>query len=473
MRLYYLNKISLILDSLKINHAIFDGALLGFIREKNLIKWDWDAEISISYDDFKCYRMQIIEQIEKEQIGKVTLNNSYSNSKINVILNNNYKYTIQAFHYTKDNKYIYRKMYKYPAKFLNKIEIIKINKYYFPIPQNAEELLCLEYGENWRVPMNSKNKNKYLSKDVYTKKNNIINITYIKIKQKLYFYYRSLFDKLKSFLRKYPVLEYKLGKGRERLFILQLYKIAKKFKEVTLIEIGSSDLNESIILTNILSKTKINSTVYEASEETYNRLNEKKLRNKLTNIKIIHKAITPNNENYFLRESKEKNLNRLVKINMDNTSRMENSTILSFDQIKEINNPEIHKIVKMDIEGLEEDILIDNINLISNTQNITLCIELHQQTYQNPERLKEIFIHLIENKFIIKFVEFSMFCNKEILFKFLNNQNLISKNNNRYLIKNPKNEIIDHLVYCDYRVIDQAPYYSPKNIRSITLHKNQ
>ena len=127
----------------------------------------------------------------------------------------------------------------------------------------------------------------------------------------------------------------------------------------------------------------------------------------------------------------------------------------------------------MDIEGLEEDILINNVDLISKLENISLCIELHQQLYQYPEKLKEIFIQLTQNNFIIKFVEFSMFCNKEILFKFLNNQNLISKNNNRYLIKNPKNEIIDHLVYCDYRVIDQAPYYSPKNIRSITLHKNQ
>ena len=84
MRLYYLNRISLILDSFKIKHVIFDGALLGFIREGDLIEWDWDAEISISYNDFKYYRMKLIEQIEKEEIGKVSLNNSQSNSKINV-----------------------------------------------------------------------------------------------------------------------------------------------------------------------------------------------------------------------------------------------------------------------------------------------------------------------------------------------------------------------------------------------------
>ena len=470
MRLYYLNRISLILDSFKIKHVIFDGALLGFIREGDLIEWDWDAEISISYNDFKYYRMKLIEQIEKEEIGKVTLNNSHSNSKINIILDNNFKYTIQAFHYTKDNKYIYRKMYKYPAEFLNNIEIIKIKKYYFPIPKNAEKLLCLEYGKDWRIPLKSKDKNEYLSKYVYTKRNNTINVNYIKIKQKLQYYLKLLSNNIKDFLNKYPVLEYKLRKGRERLFILQLYKIAKQFKDITFIEIGSSDLNESIILNNILSKTKINSTIYEASKETYNKLKEKKIRKRLNNIKIINKAITPNNENYFLKETKEKNLNRLVKD--DFNSKIINTKSLRFDQIEEIYKQRTHKIIKMDIEGLEEDILINNVNLLTQLKNISLCIELHQQLYKNPRKLKETFIHLIDNKFRIKYVEFSMFCNKRVLSKYLTKNNFISKNNNRYLIEDPKNQIINHLVYCDYRVIEKAPFYSQKNIRSITLYKN-
>tara|TARA_B100000945_G_scaffold211822_1_gene170588 strand:+ start:130 stop:1551 length:1422 start_codon:yes stop_codon:yes gene_type:complete len=473
MRLYYLNKISKILDIFKIKHAIFDGALLGFIREGNLIEWDWDAEISISYNDFKCYRMKLIERIEKDSIGKVSLNNSYSNAKINIILDNNFKYTIQAFHYSRDRKYIYREMYKYPAKFLTETEKIKIQEYDFPIPKNAEELLYLEYGKDWRIPLNSKNKDEYLSKDVYTKKNNIINLTYIKIKQKLYYYIKLIRKIVKDCLNRYPLLEYRLGLGRERLFILQLYKIAKKYKEIIFVEIGSSDLNESIILTRITSKTKIFSIVYEASEETCIKLKEKKQGNRLDNLKVLNKAITPNNENYFLKESKEKNLNRLVKDNSYFHSKIKNNNILRFNQIEELYKQKIHKIIKMDIEGLEEDILINNVDLLSKLENISLCIELHQQSYKYPDKLKETFIQLTENNFIIKFVEFSMFSNKQILSEYLDNKNLISQNNNRYLIENPKIEIINHLVYCDYRIIKKAPFYSPKNIRSITLHKNQ
>ena len=473
MRLYYLNKISKILDSFKIKHAIFDGALLGFIREGNLIEWDWDAEISISYNDFKCYRMKLIERIEKASIGKVSLNNSYSNAKINILLDNNFKYTIQAFHYSRDNKYIYRKMYQYPAKFLTEIEKIRIQEYDFPIPMNAEELLCLEYGKGWRIPLNSKNKDEYLSKAIYTKKNNLINLTYIKIKQKLYYFIKTFSKLVKACLNNYPVLEYRLGLGRERLFILQLYKIAKQYKEILFVEIGSSDLNESIILTKIASKTKIISIVYEASEETSINLKAKKKANKLNNIKILNKAIIPNNENYSLRESKEKNLNRLVKDNLNFHSEIKDNNILRFNKIEELYKQKIHKIIKMDIEGLEEDILINNVDLLSKLDNISLCIELHQQYYKYPDKLKETFIQLTANNFIIKFVEFSMYSNKEILSEYITNKNIISQNNNRYLIENPKIEIITLLVYCDYKIIEKALFYSPKNIRSITLHKDQ
>ena len=52
-RINDLYKISSCLNDLKIHHVIFDGALLGFIREKNLIKWDPDVEIAIRYIDYQ------------------------------------------------------------------------------------------------------------------------------------------------------------------------------------------------------------------------------------------------------------------------------------------------------------------------------------------------------------------------------------------------------------------------------------
>ena len=364
-------------------------------------------------------------------------------------------------------------MYKYPAKYLDTIEIIKIKKYLFPIPAQAEELLCLEYGTNWRVPLQSTNKDDYLSKDVYTRKNNNINITYIKIKQKIYYYFKKISNIIKNFLNKYPVLEYRLNKGRERLFILQIYKIAKRFKKITFIEIGSSDLNESIILTSIFGKKFFNSVIYEASEETYNTLKNKKIKFDLGNTNIFNQAIVPDNKTYFLRKSKEQNLNRIISDGSNHDTEVKITNIRRFNQIEEIYPIKSHKILKMDIEGLEEELLNNNITLLSKLENISLCIELHQQTYEDPKKLKETFLELIRNKFTIEFVEFSMYCNPLILKEFLTNKNFISKNNNRYLIKKPKIDILDQLVNCDYRIIKKNPFYSPKNVRSVTFHKNK
>ena len=364
-------------------------------------------------------------------------------------------------------------MYKYPAKFLNNIEMIKIKEYYFPIPKQAEELLSLEYGEDWRIPLNSKNKNKYLSTNVYTKKNNIINNTYIKLIQKLKFYMKLTNNIIRKYLNNYPLLEYRLKQNREQLFILQLYKIAKKYKEILLVEIGSSDLKESIILTRILNKTKITAVIYEASKETYSKLIKKRERNNLNNIDIVNKAIVPDNKPYFLRESNQKNLNRIVSENIETRNKIKDENLLRFDQIHELYIPNTHKIIKMDIEGLEESIITKNSKILSKLTNISLCIELHQQSYKDPKKLKESIQYLIDNKFQIQFVEFSMYCNNLILKKYLNNNNLIAKNNKRYLIKNPSSEIIDHIVNCDYQIITNAPFYSPKNIRSFTLIKGQ
>jgi hypothetical protein len=45
-----LKELSQILNSRKVKHFITGGTLLGAIREKNFIKWDWDVEITILTD---------------------------------------------------------------------------------------------------------------------------------------------------------------------------------------------------------------------------------------------------------------------------------------------------------------------------------------------------------------------------------------------------------------------------------------
>ena len=52
IRKYEFLKICDILDKLNINYFLQTGILLGAIRDKDLIKWDWDIEISVFSDEF-------------------------------------------------------------------------------------------------------------------------------------------------------------------------------------------------------------------------------------------------------------------------------------------------------------------------------------------------------------------------------------------------------------------------------------
>ena len=46
-----LKEIKKFMDGLGVKFMLFDGVLLGAIREKNFIKWDWDVELAIRVED--------------------------------------------------------------------------------------------------------------------------------------------------------------------------------------------------------------------------------------------------------------------------------------------------------------------------------------------------------------------------------------------------------------------------------------
>ena len=46
-----LKELSKILNDKTVKHFLTGGTLLGAIREKNFIKWDWDAEFTILTDE--------------------------------------------------------------------------------------------------------------------------------------------------------------------------------------------------------------------------------------------------------------------------------------------------------------------------------------------------------------------------------------------------------------------------------------
>ena len=77
-------KVCDILDSNKIFYYLQTGILLGAIRDKDFIKWDWDIEISVFSEDFfpkidlivkdlEINNFKMIKIIKKKKILKLTL----------------------------------------------------------------------------------------------------------------------------------------------------------------------------------------------------------------------------------------------------------------------------------------------------------------------------------------------------------------------------------------------------------------
>ena len=464
-RIKNLYEITKCLERLNIHHIISGVALLGFTREKSLIKWDGVVEISIRYIDYEKNLIKIIESFEKLKIGRIKINNSYENPKL-TINQSNFKYDLKAFHYSKDKKTIFRKMYKYPSKYLDEISTIKIKGFNFFIPKNSEELLELQYGKNWRILSKSKDKKKYLSHLIYTKKNNKFFI----ISQELIKISRSIFSKpisaLRIFLSKYPILEYKMNQYREQLFLDQIAYISKKKSKAILIEIGSSDLKEALILSRINKNINLSVKVYEASRSTYLDLIKIKKYYCLNNIDIFNKAVVPSLSNYQLKKNIYPHLNEMISSNKKFTN---NSNNILLSDIKELKIEEVHKLVKMDIEGLEEKLIIENLNFIKNLKNISFTIEMHQSKYNNKLIFEKVINDLLESGYSLLFIELSRGCNDE----FKNKKWVISKKaGGRYLVKNPDSSWVKYIVKNDYNLTRNKPYFSSRNIRSITLIKD-
>jgi hypothetical protein len=125
----------------------------------------------------------------------------------------------------------------------------------------------------------------------------------------------------------------------------------------------------------------------------------------------------------------------------------------------------------MDIEGLEEELFLENISFIKELTNISFTIELHQSLYKKNLDLERVFYELLDNGYKILFIELSMYCNPYFLNRLRRSRGIFKKAFGRYLIKYPPIDCIKYITFTDYRILNHRPYLSNRNIRSITLTK--
>ena len=160
-------KICNVLDSLKIFYFLQTGVLLGAVREKNFIRWDWDVEISVFSSDLFPKIEQVIKKLESDlfQITKVV--KKKEDCKIDFIgaypkeVTN---YTIFSWNFSKSKNIYWRRDRTVPSEFLNDFSKIQFFGREFNCPKNPEKYLTFAYGD-WKTPLRTSDKELYMTKD--------------------------------------------------------------------------------------------------------------------------------------------------------------------------------------------------------------------------------------------------------------------------------------------------------------------
>lgn len=168
-------KICDILDELNINYFLQTGILLGAIREKNFIKWDWGVDISVFFDELLNNIDSIASSLEGAGFKILRIEKKEKNCKIYFI--GKYPIDVTAFtifgwSYSRIKDVYWRSNYTVPSKFLNNFSSIELFGRKFKCPNNPEEYLTYAYGD-WKVPLRSSDKSLYNNK--YYKTSFLIN----------------------------------------------------------------------------------------------------------------------------------------------------------------------------------------------------------------------------------------------------------------------------------------------------------
>ena len=155
--------ISKILQMHKVPFMLSDGVLLGAIRDRNFIKWDWDVELSVKVEDIYSKSDDLLESLKENDFLLTNVTLRWKNYKICA---NKYgtKYSLIGFFEQGQNRM--RSAWVYPSEFFDKIEEHSFlgNKYMIPSP--PENYLEYQYGD-WKTPVRSTIKRNYLTSKVY------------------------------------------------------------------------------------------------------------------------------------------------------------------------------------------------------------------------------------------------------------------------------------------------------------------
>jgi FkbM family methyltransferase len=374
-------------NQLGLDVFLTDGSLLGLVRSGQLIPWDPDHELTIERSVFCGNFFNIIKKLKDNKFEILYFDTDYDNLKLNVIKYDE-KYCIITLY--EKGRYFQRKDFRYPAHFFKSYSTLDALDSTFKTPNQTDEYLVYQYGENWKVPLQLSEQSEYLSPSVYIPR-------WLKLIQRLKTFFQKkcydLMTKSRSGFRREVY--------REPLFIQMLSESMIK-KNVTLIEIGSSDGEEiKHLLANyddnidevvLIEPRKHAREIYAAQTKESRK------------ITIYPYAVSAKRGiGEFYQSTAFPNLSSRIKNRYTDTIETVQYATL-WDILKKHQNID-HLVVKMDIEGTEVEVLQSFVDKTQHYNSVSFIIELHQFEYNPKNSMRCILEKYISSGFIVKYVE--------------------------------------------------------------------
>ncbi len=145
------------------------GALLGAVREKGFIPWDWDVELCVYTEEVYPRREELLTLLKDAGFEILRADFPKDNFKIDVAKytdSETTSYTICGWY--KENAIWRRRVLKVPAKFFDTLDEIEFLGRTFNCPHAAEDFLVYEYGADWRTPKQTGDIEEYLTAAAYS-----------------------------------------------------------------------------------------------------------------------------------------------------------------------------------------------------------------------------------------------------------------------------------------------------------------